>query len=174
MKNKKIILFVLFFTLLLVSLFLLPLKQAFWFSETRSDKENLYYLLINEGKEFQIRYVHSIHLTDVIESYEVTPDEKIQMLAMTYENLSIGLPGDVGEGETLTLKDGQYTLTYDDRVIDSFTMRIGKVDADLAFRYGENEIDLKENLEKGKSYEFSIKKLTFFQLMKGVDLNDER
>ena len=93
---------------------------------------------------------------------------------MTYENLSIGLPGDVGEGETLTLKDGQYTLTYDDRVIDSFTMRIGNVDADLAFRYGENEIDLKEYLEKGKSYEFSVKKLTFFQLMKGVDLNDER
>ena len=72
-------------------------------------------------------------LTDVIESYEVTPDEKIkQMLAMTYKNLSIGLPGDVGRRRKLfTLKDGQYTLTYDDRVIDSFTMRIGKVDADF-------------------------------------------
>ena len=43
------------------------------------------------------------------------------------------------------LKDGVYTLTYDDNVIDSFVMLIGKVDADLAFRYGGNEIDLKKH-----------------------------
>ena len=67
-------------------------------------------------KEFQIRYVHSIHLTDVIESYEVTPDEKIRMLSMTYENLSIGLPGDAGEGETLTVERwDNIHLTYDDQ-----------------------------------------------------------
>ena len=35
----------------------------------------------------------------------------------------------------LSVKDGVYTLTYDDNVIDSFVMFIGNVDAELAFRY---------------------------------------
>lgn len=171
MKHTKTFSFVLLIAILLFAFFFLPAKQAFLFTEMNTKNHSIFYISLKEKKEFQIRYVHSIHLTDVIESYEVTPNNKIRMLSMTYESLSIGLPGEAGEGETLDLTDGVYTLTYTDRLIDSFRMRIGKVDADLAFRYDGNEVDLKNNLEKGESYEFEIVKLTFYQLMKGVDLH---
>lgn len=171
MKNTKIFLFFLLIITLLFTFFYLPVKQAFLFTEMNTKNNSLFYISLKEQKGFQIRYVHSIHLTDVIEFYEVTPNNKIRMLSMTYESLSIGLPGEAGEGETLDLTDGVYTLTYADRVVDSFRMRIGQVDADLAFRYGGNEIDLKEDLEKGESYEFEVVKLTLYQLMKGVDLH---
>lgn len=172
MKNLKLYLFIFSFGIILFAFFFLPVKQTFVFIGVNSASNQLFYLTIKEQKEFQIRYVHSIHLTDVIEYYEATPKSEIRLLAMTYESLSIGLPGEAGEGEVLELKDGVYTLTYKDRVIDSFTIRIGRVDADLAFRYDENEIDLKEYLGKGSSYEFKIKALSFYQLVKGVSLYD--
>ena len=99
------------------------------------ENPDVYYVPLKNTNSFQIRYVHSIHLTDVIESYEVTADRKIRLLSMQYEDLAIGLPGYAEEGETFTVQDGVYTLTYDDNVIDSFVMLIGDVDAELAFRY---------------------------------------
>lgn len=165
---------ILLMSLLLLAFFFLPMKEALLFTETRVENGEMFYVMMEEEKQFEIRYVHSIHLTDVLEFYEVTMDERIRMLSMSYENLSIGLPGEAGEGETLELKDGVYTLTYNDRVIDSFRLHIGRVDADLALRYMGIEIDLKKYLEKGKSYEFKVHKMTYYQLLKGEKLNGER
>ena len=84
------------------------------------DNPKVYYIPVEDDKRFQIRYVHSIHLTDVIELYEVTEDQKIRCYRWQYKDLAIGLPGYAEEGETFQCKDGIYTLTYDDNVIDSF------------------------------------------------------
>lgn len=169
MRNIKVFSSILLIVLLLFTFFFIPIRETLIFTETQENK--IYYVQVNQQKKFEIRYVHSIHLTDVIEFYEITPDLKIRMLSMTYENLSIGLPGEAAAGETLELRDGVYTLTYNDRVIDSFRLHIGRVDADLALRYENNEIDLKRYLEKGNSYEFKVEKLTFYQLLKGEKLN---
>jgi len=93
---------------------------------------------------------------------------------MSYEDLAIGLPGYAAEGETFSVENGKYKLTYDDNVLDSFTLFIANIDAELAFGYEGNEIDLKKQLVKGKSYTFKVKKLSFYEQMKGVDLNVER
>lgn len=171
MKDIKSLVGILLMGILTISFFFLPMKKTISFTETNIKNGSVFYMPITKDEKFEIRYVHSIHLTDVVESYEITEDLKIRLLAMSYENLSIGLPGEAGEGETLELKDGVYTLTYKDRVIDSFRLHIGRVDADLAIRYEGVEVDLKEYLEKGKSYEFKIQKLTYYQLMKGEKLN---
>ncbi|HLR10921.1 MAG TPA: DUF1850 domain-containing protein [Sporosarcina sp.] len=148
-----------------------PMKEGLVFTETRTEKPNHYYVLLNEEQQFEIRYVHSIHLTDVIEKYAVTKEHHLRLLEMSYENLAIGMPSEAGEGETLQLKDGVYTLQYSDRVIDSFRIHIGRVDEDLALRYKGNEIDLKKHLVKGNSYEFQAKKLSYYQLWKGERLD---
>lgn len=171
MKYNKMFVGVLLLGILVSGFFFFPIKESLSFTETKKKNGEVFYIPITNDKKFDIRYVHSIHLTDVVESYEITEDMKIRMLSMSYENLSIGLPGEAGEGETLKLKDGVYTLTYKDRVIDSFRLHIGRVDADLAIRYAEVEVDLKEYLEKGKSYEFKVQKMTSYQLMKGERLN---
>lgn len=157
-------------TLLLLYLFV-PRKEAFVFTETRTEKPMHYYMLLDDERKFEIRYVHSIHLTDVIEQYEVTKEHHLRLLEMSYENLAIGMPSEAGDGETLKLKDGVYTLQYSDREIESFRLHIGRVDEDLALRYKGRETDLKKQLSKGKSYEFQVKKLSYYQLWKGERLN---
>jgi hypothetical protein len=172
MSKQKIIPLILVLVLLLaLTLMFLPLKQAFTFSEYRVQHPKVHYIPLDEETKFQIRYVHSIHLSDVIESYERTNGEKIRLLSMDYEDVGIGMPGYAEEGETLTVKDGLYTLTYDNKVIDSFTMIVGDVDTDLAFRYKGIEVDLKQHLKRGESYVFSIKKISFYDRMRGEKMN---
>lgn len=149
----------------------MPTKEAFTFTEHRTEHPVTYYVPLEKDNGFQIRYVHSIHLTDVIENYEVTSDNKIRLQSMQYQDVAIGLPGYAEEGESLTVKDGVYTLTYDDNIIDAFVLLIGDVDADLDFRYLGNELDLKKQLERGKSYTFCVSKLSYFQMLKGVNMN---
>lgn len=172
MSKKKTIPLILVLVLLLVlTLMFLPLKQAFTFSEYRVQHPVVHYIPLSNEMDFQIRYVHSIHLSNVIESYAVTADSKIRLLSMEYEDVNIGMPGTAEEGETLTVKDGLYTLTYDDKVIDSFTMIVGDVDTDLAFRYEGIEVDLKQHLKRGESYQFLIKKISFYDRMRGEKMN---
>lgn len=172
MKKKQVILPSLLFALLifLVTIFL-PIHKVFTFTEYRTDHPKTYYYKIEDEQDFQIRYVHSIFLTDVVESYRVTDQNAIQLLSMQYESVGIGLPGYAEEGETLSVNDGMYTLTYEQNIIQSFVLFVGDVNADLAFRYKGNEVDLKSYLTRGKSYTFRVQRQSFYQLMKGVNLN---
>ncbi|WP_432354730.1 DUF1850 domain-containing protein [Sporosarcina sp. A2] len=162
-----------FLVLLLISFFfVIPVKQAFTFSETRTETPELVYLAISDETEFQIRYVHSIFLTNVFETYRIQKNQSLKFLTMRYEDVGIGLPAYAEEGETLTVtNEGIYTLTYEDKIIDSFILYIGDVDAQLAFAYKGKETDLKAYLKRGYSYEFRVKRLTLYELMKGVNMN---
>lgn len=172
MKRKKVILPILLSALLVASVSLfLPIHKVFTFTEYRTEHPQTYYLKMGDDREFQIRYVHSIFLTDVIESYRVTDQNAIQSLSMQYEDVGIGLPGYAEEGESLSVKDGMYTLTYDDNIIQSFVLFVGDVNPDLAFRYKGHEVNLKSYLTRGKSYTFRVQRQSFYQLLKGVNLN---
>lgn len=160
-----------FILIVLLSYVFIPFQTVLLLIETRTEKPHYFYVPIQEQKGFTIRYVHSIHLTDVLEQYEITQDHQLKMLEVSYENLGIGMPSSAGEDEVLELKDGVYTLTYKNKVIDSFRLHVGRVDADLTLRYKENEIDLKEYLEKGKNYEFKAVKISNMKLWKGEQLN---
>ena len=174
MKKREVAQFILIILVLALILFFIPIQKVVLFKEQKTNRPSSYYAPITESDEFQIRYVHSIHKTDVIETYEVTHDKEIRFISMKYENIGIGLPGSAGDGEKFSFSDGRYALTYDDYVIDSFTLFIATIDTDLAFRYCEKEYDLKEKLEKGKSYKISIEKLSIYQMLRGVNLYAER
>lgn len=172
MRRKKVFLPILLSALFvaLVSIFL-PIHKVFTFTEYRTDHPKTYFIQLEDEQEFQIRYVHSIFLTDVVESYRVTDRNAIQSLSMQYEDVGIGLPGYAEEGQSLTVKDGMYTLTYEQSIISSFVLFVGDVNADLAFRYKGHEVDLKNYLTRGKSYTFRVQRQSFYQLMKGVNMN---
>lgn len=171
MNKKKVVPLILCFILLVL---FIPIKTAFTFTEHRVENPKVFYVPLESDNEFQIRYVHSIHLSNVIESYEATKDNEIRLLSMQYEDFAIGLPGNAEDGETFTMKDGLYTLTYEGNVIESFVMLIGDVDAELAFRYLGNELNLKKQLVRGKSYTFRVAKLSIYQMLKGVNMNGKR
>ncbi|MEO4053835.1 DUF1850 domain-containing protein [Solibacillus sp. CAU 1738] len=126
---------------------------------------------MNNEKFFQTKFTHSIHLTDVIESYELLPSRNIRLVSMEYEDVAIGMPGYAEEGQSLTYENGVYTLRSDDVILKDFTLYIGNVDYDLFFMYEGQVIDLKTELTKGKSYLFQAQKISFYEKMKGVKLN---
>lgn len=175
MNNRKIkIIILICITFLFLILFLIPYQKVVVFTEQRTEKSKEYFIPLKDNMNIGIRYVHSIHLTDVIETYEVTEDKRIRFLSMNYESLGIGLPGYAADGEMFSSKDGMYTITYDDKVIESFVLFVATIDTDLFFLYKEKEINLKEKLEKGKSYKVTIMKKSLYQLWKGVDIFDEK
>lgn len=148
-----------------------PYKQALIFEETKAEHPSVYYLPLQEDRQFQINYVHSIHLSNVREQYKVTDDRRLQLLYMQYEDLAIGLPGYAEKGETFTVKDGLYTLSYDSNIIDSFVLYVGRVNTGLSLHYADREYDMKEFLEKGRSYEVRIAEVSNYDLLKGVDIH---
>ncbi|WP_040227840.1 DUF1850 domain-containing protein [Bhargavaea cecembensis] len=157
--------------ILLLCFLLLPVFTAFTFTETRTEHPAVHYIRKTGEDRFAIRYTHSIHLTDVLESYRVTGDGRIRLLRMEYEDLAIGLPGHAEAGETFTERDGKYILEYEDKTLDSFNLFVADIDADLEFRYDGRRHDLKKELERGASYLFEVKRLSLLGMLKGVNMN---
>ena len=150
----------------------MPIILVFSFEETRTDKPTTHYLKIRSDKEFKIIFTHSIHLTEVIESYRVLEGGDIQLLSMQYSDVAIGMPAYAEEGQTLIYEDGLYTLKYDDQKLREFNLYIGAVDYDLKFQYEAHSYNLKEQLHKGHSYKFSIDRISIFDYMKGEKFNE--
>lgn len=146
----------------------LPLQKVFAFTETRTDQPMIHYISATTDKSFRIRYTHSIHKSDVLEHYQYTADHRIQMMGMEYEDLAIGMPGYADEGQTLTQHDGKYFLKFEEEILEDFTIYIGDLDIDLVFEYEGYEYDLKKDLQRGKSYLFQVKKVSFYEQWKGV------
>lgn len=149
----------------------IPVFLVFSFTETKTEYPKMYYAAVGEDAQFQIMFTHSIHLTDVVETYEVLPTYEIRPLSMSYSDVAIGMPGYAEEGQTLIYEDGIYTLYYENTSLPNFTLYIGDVDYALQFLYQEKMYDLKQNLQRGKSYLLEIKKISFYEKMKGVELH---
>lgn len=168
--KKRIILTLL---LIMVAFIFVPFIPVLSFTETRTNSPITHYLSIKKEKDFQIIFTHTIHKTDVIENYRVVNSKEILLLSMEYSDVAIGMPSYAEEGQTLLYEDGQYTLSYERAVLPHFTLFIGNVEDQLFFQYHQKKYDLKERLEKGKSYLFEVKKLSLFEVMKGVNLDEQ-
>ena len=149
----------------------IPVFPVFSFTETRTEHPTMHYVALEDERRFQIAFTHSIHLSDVIETYEIMDTYDIRLHSMVYSDVAIGMPSYAEEGQTLIYEDGTYTLYYDEAILPDFTLYVGDVDYSLSFRYEEVDYDLKENLSRGKSYLFEIKKVSVYDKMKGVELN---
>ena len=167
---KKLMSF--FLVMILIPLFFTPFFHIFAFTETRSEHPNVHYIPMVKDKDFQITYTHSIHLSDVIESYKVTNNDQIQLKSMEYSDVAIGMPGHAEAGQTLIYEDGVYTLQYEKAILPDFALYIADIDYKLEFKYGFHNYDLKKELVRGKSYLFDVRKISLFEMMKGDKLNE--
>jgi len=149
----------------------IPYKWSFVFFEHRTTNP-IAYLPLDNDKNFQIRYTHSIHLSDVIESYKVTKNHEIQLSSLEYEDFAIGMPAGAGEGENFVEKDGKYYIKNMSQVLPSFNILVGDIDCDLAFRYLEDEYNLKNHLMRGESYTFLVTRLSFVDQLRGENLSE--
>ncbi|WP_153731973.1 DUF1850 domain-containing protein [Sporosarcina obsidiansis] len=174
MKFRRVVLLLTFLIVNLVFVLVFyPYKEVIVLEEVRSEQPISYYLPLHSDRHFQVNYIHSIHLSNVKEQYKITENEKLRFEFMQYEDVAIGLPGYAEEGETLKVEDGVYTLTFENRVIDSFVLYIGRVNADLSLQYEHKSYHMKDFLQRGHSYDFRVTKMSNFDLMRGVRINGE-
>jgi hypothetical protein len=133
-------------------------------------KEKLAYIQVKDERTFQIKYTHSIHLSDVVESYKITPSQKLQQYELMYEDFAIGMPSNAEEGESFQQINGIYYIKNMKRVFPFFHIRIGQVIANHRLIYNNKEFPLSRTFEPGTSIKVEIRKLNYFELWKGVNI----
>ena len=159
---------------LLVALFMIfyPFYNVLSFTETRTDEPKQYIFSLKKQSMFQLNFTHSIHLTDVIETYEALDTNAFRLISMEYEDVAIGMPAYAEEGQTLIYEDGKYKLSYECAILQNFTLYIGDVDYELSLTHQGEKIDLKKRLQRGKSYLIEVQTISLFHLWMGDELND--
>lgn len=149
----------------------IPFGKCLVFYESRTS-DLVAFLPLDTDEHFQIRYTHTIHLSDVIETYDVTSNQFI-LQSLEYEDFAIGMPSGAEDGETFREENGKYYIENMNRKMSGFHLFVGDVDYDLALRYENREYDLKKFLKRGDSYLFKPGRLSLFQRMKGVNMHGE-
>jgi hypothetical protein len=167
--NKKNISLLISLILLILLAFFTPYKKALVF-EFQNTGQVLAYLPLNGEQKFQIKYTHSIHLTDVVESYQVTPNQHIQQYELMYEDFAIGMPSDAAEGEVFEISDGKYFIKNMERIFPFFDLRIGKVRANHTIIYKGKQYPLSSYIQAGTRVRVKEKTLNIVQQLRGVNI----
>lgn len=166
MRNVRKIVLVLLSLIAIYFILTIPFLKVLQFEQQRVKNGNTYYIKVADDNQFQIVFTHSIHLSDVIETYEVKGSQ-IQLLSMQYSDVAIGMPAYAEVGQTLIYEDGVYTLSYEDAMLDNFNLYIGDVDHGLTFKYEAKQFNLKELLGRGNTYNLSIQTISLLDWWKG-------
>lgn len=167
--RKRIIFLVPLIFIIITTLVFIPFKQALVFKYQNTEKV-LAYIPLNKEQTFKIKYTHSIHLSDVIESYQIKEDGNIQQYELMFEDFAIGMPSGANEGEVFEEKDGKYYLKNMNNVFPHFDLRIGQVKANHTVIFKEKEFPLTSYIEPGTWVRIKVEKLSFLQQLKGVNI----
>lgn len=167
--GRRIIILLLLIFLSIAIMIFIPNKQALVFEYQNTGKV-LAYIPFSKETNFKIKYTHSIHLSDVVESYTVTKKKKIKQYELMYEDFAIGMPENASDGEIFEQKDGKYYIKNMNRIFPLFDLRIGKVRANHRVIYKNQEYPLVDYIEAGTWVRIKIEKLSLFQQLKGVNI----
>ncbi|WP_299093923.1 DUF1850 domain-containing protein [uncultured Metabacillus sp.] len=171
MRNKWMtgVLFLVPLLLFSAFLFFFPYKQVIAF--TYEDKEQLLaYLSLKQDKSFQIQYTHSIHLSDVFESYRLSAKHIVQT-ELSYEDFAVGMPSNAEGDEVFEEVDGRYYIRNMNRSFPFIDLRIGQVRANHRLIYKDKTYTLSNYIKPGTWVRISVTKLSIWQQLKGVSIN---
>jgi len=149
---------------------LIPYQTAVVF-EKEDSGEIIAFLPLQKKKSFDVIYTHSIHRTEVIESY-VWEKGMIRQTALTYHDPAVGMPANAEQGERLVINNGVYTISDMKRTFPFIDMRIGRVRANHRIKYSGAEHELKRYIRPGTWTRMSARKLNVLQQLRGVKIND--
>ncbi|OLN23540.1 RocC [Domibacillus antri] len=153
-------------------LFFIPFTKVLVFQYVNTENV-LAYLPLTKNNSFKIKYTHSIHLSDVVESYHITQDGQIVQDELMYEDFAVGMPENALDGEIFEQKDGKYFMKNMNRIFPSFDLRIGKVRANHTVIFREKEYPLSLYIEPGTLVHIKAEKLNALQLLKGVNILEQ-
>jgi hypothetical protein len=149
-----------------------PIQKALIFEYENSGKV-LAYIPVNESDTFQLKYTHSIHLTEVVDLYKVTKANQIKQYEMVYEEFAIGMPENASNGEIFVQKDGKFYIKNMNRIFPFFDLRTGKVRANHTLVYEGKDYPLSSFIKPGTWIRIQIKSIHLWQKWKGVNILEQ-
>lgn len=158
---------------IMLCIFYMPIGKSLVFYQAKSNKI-IGYLPVASGDKFAMVFTHSIHLTDVIEKFEVMADGRMRAYEMVFEQFGIGMPENSGPGERFLYEDGKYYIKDMDRLHDSLNIRNGKTVSENRFTWGdylEEEVYLNDYMEPGTSFTLIVERLTIWEQWRGVKIH---
>lgn len=170
---KKILLIVVILGVFVIAMFI-PFKQALVFYKGQTE-ELAAYLPLQTGDTFQLIWKHSIHLTDVVEKYEVEKNQNIKQYEIVYEHFGIGMPSNASEGETFTYEDGKYHVKNLENVFPDIKLRNGKTVSENRFVWGEDGqhlVSLNHYFKPGQRLKIEVNRLTLWDCLRGVQIHE--
>ncbi|MEM5016797.1 DUF1850 domain-containing protein [Metabacillus indicus] len=167
---KRVLISILVSIIVLIFISLFPFFKAVVFQYEDTGRL-LAYLMMEDEDHFQMKYTHSIHLTDVIETYKVSEGE-IRQTELSYETFAVGMPSGPEGNETFERKDGKYILSNMDRRFPFIDLATGQVVANHRVIMNGKEYELNDYIRPGTWVRISCSKMSLFQLLKGVKINE--
>lgn len=172
---KKWLAFIIILMVIIVGLLFLPFKSSLVFYDENTE-DIVAYIPLKSEETFQIIFVHSIHLTDVTEKYEITQDKQIKQSQMIFSDFGIGMPYEVKEHEEIFYEDGFYHLTKMDNRFDSMKIRNGKTVSEHRFVWKKNDekhmVEFNDYFEPGAWFTVKSGKLSMLDMWKEVKIHE--
>lgn len=123
-------------------------------------------------ENFEIHYIHSIHKTPVLESYEIQGHKIVQQQIM-YEQFAVGMPSNVeGEGKFIE-RNGHYIITDMGREFPYLDIRIAQVMPEHGIIIHNQLILFASFAKPGSWIRMKERKISMWQMMKGVDILEQ-
>ncbi|NBJ70249.1 MULTISPECIES: DUF1850 domain-containing protein [Clostridia] len=158
---------------LLITL-LVPFRTALIFYKENTNQIEMF-LPIKEGDPFQLIFTHSIHLTDVVEKYEITDKKTIRQTEISFEEFAIGMPSNAQGEEQFIYKDGKYHIKNINQTFDQIKLRNGKVVSENRLVWGDGAdycVYLNDYVEPGAWFSLKVEDITLWQYLKGVEIHE--
>lgn len=146
-----------------------PYKEVLVFTYQDQD-ELLAYVTLIDDTSFQIQYTHSIHLSEVVETYRLSQHHIIQ-IELAYEDFAVGMPAHAEGSEVFEVKNGTYYIRNMKRDFPWIDLRTGQVRANHRLIYQEEVYPLSKFIEPGTWVRIATKKLSILDQLKGVNMN---
>ncbi|GGF16468.1 hypothetical protein GCM10010954_13840 [Halobacillus andaensis] len=147
-----------------------PYRSVVAFHQVDRQGSNAY-MPITDNENFKLKFTHSVHLSDVIEEYEVK-NGKLYPVQMIYEDTAIGMPSNADEGETFEAKDGKYYISNLQGSHESINLSVGKVRADHTIIYKKQSYLLKDIVGAGSVIRIEPDRVSNWELMRGETLDE--
>ncbi|MDM5212846.1 DUF1850 domain-containing protein [Peribacillus sp. NJ4] len=167
MKFKKFMAFGI--PLIIAFLLFFPYKHVIAFSY-QDQGELVAYLPLKSKKNFQIKYTHSIHLSDVLESYRFS-GRQIKQTELAFYDFAVGMPSNAEGEEVFEEKDGTYFIKNMNRSFAYIDLRLGQVRANHRLVYDEKTYTLADFIKPGTWVRISSEKISIWEQLKGVKIN---
>ncbi|MEK4536122.1 DUF1850 domain-containing protein [Peribacillus sp. FSL K6-1552] len=169
MRVKKFTIYCIPLLLFSAFLFFFPYKQVIAFSY-QDQEELLAYLPLKKERTVQIKYTHSIHLSEVLETYHLS-DKKMKLTELAYKDFAVGMPSNAEGEEVFEEKDGTYYIKNMNRQFAYIDLRIGKVRANHRVIYKGCTYTFSSFIKPGTWIRISPKKISFWEQLNGVNIN---